>query len=191
MRQGFSRLLPSNLTDYTAFNTSNVEGSLLAGGGGIQPHFPSGTFVEGGGVGRAWEIIAGGVCGSTGTPTITFQWRLGVTQGSASLAGTSVGASAAITMANGVTNIPWEARHILRVTAAGMGTGLTTIQFGGWVKSSGGFAAPYEYPVPNSATWTATFDAALTYYLNLSVTFSASSASNTATLKRLLVKELD
>jgi hypothetical protein len=52
-----------------------------------------------------------------------------------------------------------------------------------------GFASPYRYPVevttPDTATWTQTFNGNSTYYLNLSLTWSASSASNTATCKEL------
>ena len=42
-----------------------------------------------------------------------------------------------------------------------------------------------------TATPTATADSALTYYMNFSVTWSASSASNTITVKSVKVEEMN
>ncbi len=71
----------------------------------------------------------------------------------------------------------------------GTGTGNSTLSGAGYVQSPGGFASPFVYPLepttPDTATWTQTFDNSLTYFINLSVTWSASSASNTITCKAL------
>lgn len=152
-------------------------------------------FDNGNRPGRAIEIYASGILGTTGTPTITFQARLGTTSGSSYLSGTSVGASAAITTSSGVSNKMWELYLRLTARTLGIGTGNTTLSGNGWVYSPGGFASPFKYAMTpgggESATWTSTVDMSLTQYLNLSITWSASSASNTATLKELVVRGIN
>lgn len=177
-----------NTADYTAFNTSSAEGSLLAGTN-EQPIIPATFFFNKQGRHRCIRLIASGVLGTTSTPTIIFQVRAGTTSGSSFLSGTSLGVSAAITTASGVTNQAWELVLDLQCNTTGIGTGNTTLSGAGWVNSPGGFASPFSYALepttPPTATWTATIDNSLTYYLNLSVTWSASSASNTITCKKL------
>ncbi len=178
----------NNGADYSAFNTSAAEGSLLAGVND-QPVIPALFFFNKQGKQRGISLLARGVLSTTSTPTIIFQWRLGTTLGSSYLSGTSVGVSAAITTGAGVTNQQWESRLDLTCYTPGLGAGNTTLSGAGWVKSAGGFAAPYEYALqpttPPTATWTATIDASVSYYVNVSCTWSASSASNTITLKSL------
>lgn len=183
-----------NRADYTAFNTSSSEGSLLAGVN-QQPVIPA-TFFDGNeAFGRAIQIEAEGVLGTTSTPTIIFQVRLGTTSGSTYLSGTSVGVTAAITTSSGVTNVWWFLRLTLVCNTPGIGSNNTTLSGAGFVTSPAGFASPFTYPVepttPNTATWTSTIDNSLTQYMNLSVTWSASSASNTITCKRLSVQALN
>ncbi len=177
-----------NRADFTALASSAAEGSLL--GGNLQPVIPALHFHGPASIGRGISILARGVLGTTGTPTITFQVRLGETAGSAYLSGGSVGVSAAITTASGVTNKWWELRLDLICTVQGIGTGNATLAGSGYVMSPAGFAAPYIYPLepttPDTATWTQTFNAAVTQYVNLSATWSASSASNTITCKQLI-----
>lgn len=177
-----------NTADYTAFNTSAAEGSLLSGVN-EQPLIPATFFFNKQGRSRCIRIEAEGVLSTTSTPTIIFQVRLGTTSGASFLSGTSVGVTAAITTASGVTNKWWSLRLDLQCNTTGIGTGNTTLSGSGYVMSPGGFASPFIYPLlpttPDTATWTSTIDNSLTYYANLSVTWGTSSASNTITCKAL------
>lgn len=177
----------TNTSDYTALSSFTSEASLL-GGINLQPAIPAGYFDGTRGYGRMIEVRAMGTLSSTGTPTYTFQGRLSTTVGSATLSGASVGVSAAITTGSGVSNKLWWLTLFLMCNAPGQGSGNTTLNCFGTVRSSG-FAAPYEYPLepttPDTATWTQTLDATLTYFLNLSVACSASSSSNSIRLKAL------
>ncbi len=186
--QTWSELIWANHADATAFNTSASEGSLMTGLNDA-PIIPAGYFKGPYGIGRTLGILARGIIGTTSTPTIIFQVRLGTTAGAAFLSGTSVGVSAAITTQSGVSNKWWELRLDLTCYTAGIGTGNTTLSGSGYVSSPNGFASPFVYPLepstPDTATWTSTIDLALTYYVNVSVTWGTSSSSNTVTLKQL------
>lgn len=190
LTQTWAETIFANRADYSAFNTSSSEGSLLAGVN-EQPVLPALYFDGNKGFGRTVVLEAEGVLGTTSTPTIIFQWRLGTTSGSTFLSGASVGVSAAITTASGVSNKWWKSRLTLTCNTPGIGAGNTTLNCEGEVYSPGGFASPFIYPLepttPDTATWTATIDNSVTQYVNLSVTWSASSASNTITCKRLLM----
>lgn len=183
---GYDETAFVNEADHTALASSSAEGSLLAGTN-KQPIIPAGYFLKPGQYG--FTLLARGVFSNTSTPTLIFQVRAGETAGSAFLSGTSLGVSAAITTASGVTNIQWELRLDMTCTVRGIGTGNATLAGAGYVASYAGFASPFVYPLqpttPNTATWTAVFNAAVTQYINLSATWSASSASNTITCKYL------
>lgn len=191
----WSELMFANSADYTAFNTSNAEGSLLAGGNNEQPVIPALYFFNKQGRQRTIRLTAQGVCGSTGTPTMTWQLRLGTTSGSAYLSGASIGVSAAITMASSVTNKFWYLQMIWTLYTGGIGTGNATLSGAGYVMSPGGFASPFAYAMepttPDTATWTQVFDGSLTQYVNLSATFGTSSSSNTCTVKSLLLEGMN
>lgn len=188
-------LLYVNTADFAAYTNSTSEGSLLAPGPNELPTLPALLFFNKQGRNRAIDILASGVLSTTSTPTITFQARLGTTAGSTFLSGTSVGVSAAITTASGVSNKWWELRLRLQVNVVGTGAGNSTLSGAGYVSSPGGFASPFQYPLepttPDTATWTATFDNSVTQYINLSATWSAASASNTITCKQLWVGGLN
>lgn len=177
----------ANRADYSAFNTSNAEGSLLAGVN-LQPFIPA-LFLAKNDVPKAFRIEAMGILGTTSTPTLIFQLRLGTTLGSSYLSGTSLGVSAAITTQSGVSNKWWRLAHDFTCTIPGLGSTNCTLSGSGKVESPGGFATPFVYPLepttPDTATWTCTIDGSLTQYLQLSATWSASSASNTITCKSL------
>jgi hypothetical protein len=180
-----TELMFQNGADYSALASSNSEGSLLSGVN-EQPWIPAFFFSV---KKKSISLLARGVFSNTGTPTMTFQWRLGSTSGSTYLSGTSVGVSAAITTQSGVSNVFWESRLDLTVYTPGIGSGNTTLAGAGYVMSPAGFAAPYFYPLepttPNTATWTATVDDSVTLYCNLSQTWSASSSSNSILTKWL------
>lgn len=185
----------TNTADYTAAASFTTETSLLSGTN-RQPVFPALFFDQGGRAqGRAITILGRGVLGSTGTPTYILTLRLGTTAGPSFISGTQVGITAAITTASGVTNKFFEFRLDLICTVVGIGTGNTTLAGAGYWMSPGGFASPFIYAIepttPDTATWTSTIDNAATQYLNVSATCSASSASNTLTLKQLIVGGLN
>jgi hypothetical protein len=179
-----------NHADFNAFNTSNVEGSILAGLN-TQPWIPAFFFLTPDtGRGHAVRFAAKGVGGSTSAPTITFQTRLGSTAGSASLSGSSVGVTSAITMGTTVTNKYWELWLDLKCDTPGIGTNNCTLSGAGCVFSPGLFSTAngtfaLEPTTPDTATWTATIDGGVTNYFNLSVVFSVSNAANTITCKWL------
>ncbi len=176
-----------NKGDFTAVNTTASEASLLAGQN-QQPTIPALFFDQQ--PFRSVGFLARGILGTTSTPTIIFQARLGTTVGSSTLSGTSCGVSAAITTASGVSNKWWEARLDLTCTVGGQGTTNATLSGAGYVSSPAGFASPFVYALepttPDTATWTLTIDDSVTQYFNLSVTWGTSSASNTITAKQLL-----
>lgn len=179
-----------NEGDFTALASSSSEGSLITNSTSKQPFIPANWFMQQAGQYRGIRIEAQGVFGTTSTPTLTFQVRLGETAGTTFLSGTSLGVSAAITTGSGVSNKWWRLQLDLICTVRGIGTGNATLAGAGYVMSPGGFASPFIYPLepttPDTATWTATFNAGVTQYINLSATWSASSASNTITCKQLV-----
>lgn len=185
----WSELIFSNRADYSALASFTTEASLL-GGTNVQPVFPALFFDGTRAFGRTIRLLARGVLSCTGTPTYIFQVRLGTTSGSSYLSGTSVGVTAAITCASGITNKFWELGLDLVCNTPGIGSGNTTLSGAGYVSSPGGFATPFVYALepttPDTATWTSTIDNSATQYVNVSVTCSASSASNTITCKQLL-----
>lgn len=189
--QTWAEAIYTNTADYTAISSFTTETSLLSGIN-RQPVIPALFFDLGGrAVGRMISIVGKGVLSTTGTPTYLLTIRLGTTSGPSYISGTAVGVTAAITTQSGVTNKWFEFRLDLICTAVGIGTGNTTLAGSGYWNSPGGFASPGSYPMepttPDTATWTATIDNSATQYVNCSVTSSASSASNTLTLKQLYV----
>ncbi len=187
MYASWTELLYRNTADFTALDTFTAEASLLAGTN-LLPVIPAFFFNQP--AGRALKIMARGVLSSTGTPTYTFQARLGTTAGSAYLSGTSVGVSAALTTASGASAKQWRLEIDLICTIPGNGTTTCTIAGAGQISSSG-LASPFIYPMPDSATWTYTLDGGLNQFLNLSVTCSASDAANTIRCKQLLCLALN
>lgn len=184
-----------NVSDFTANANTSAETSLLAGTNNDQPLIPALFFNYKNAFGRKLRITARGVLSTTSTPTIIFQLRIGTTSGSSFLSGTSIGVSAAITTASGVTNQIWELRFEVTCRTPGQGAGNTTLVGSGLVHSPGGFASPFAYAMlpttPPTGTWTATIDNLVNQYLNLSTTWSAANASNTITCKELTVEGMN
>lgn len=186
-----------NNADYTAVASTASEASLLAGGGDQQPMIPAGflTALGAQNIGKSLRFEAAGVFSTTGTPTLIFQTRLGTTVGDADLSGVSVGLSTTITTGSGVSNKPWYLVLDLDVRTPGQGSTACilnchgTVWSGGGGSSASGFASPFIYTLepsaPDTATWTASVTASSALFFNLSATWSASSASNTITCKRL------
>lgn len=178
-----------NSADFSTVSNVSAETSLL-GGLNTQPLIPAGWWLQQGAQLRSIGVLARGVLNTTSTPTLTFQVRAGTTAGSTFLSGTSLGVSPAITLGSGVSNKWWQLQMELTCRVAGIGTGNATLSGAGIVTSPSGFASPFMYPLepttPDTATWTASIDTSITQYLNLSVTFSTASASNSIVCKQLI-----
>jgi hypothetical protein len=192
MQTSWSNTIFTNRADFTAHANSTSEVSLFTGGTNSLPALPAFSFdLSNGGFGKAFRFQASGVFSNTGTPTLVFTLRMGTTDGAAAVSGTAIATSAAITGASGVTNKRWEMDGTFICNTPGRGTGNATLSGSAEVWSFAGFASPFRYPMPDSGTWTATFDAGLSQYLNLTATWSAMSASNTITLKQCVVELLN
>ncbi len=184
-----------NAAAASAVASTASETSLLTGLAD-QPTIPSTFFANKPGVMRTISIVAKGVLGTTdaGTHTLLFKAYLNTTQGLTNFAGTAVGVSVAIVSAAGTplaATQQWELKLDLQCFTPGLGSGATTLSGAGWVDSPTGFATPFKYALqpstPPTATWTSTIDAAVTQYINLSITHGASSSSNTITMKQMFV----
>lgn len=185
----FTHSVFANRADHTAVASTASEASLLQGTKN-QPKFDAGYFDQAnGGWGKSVWIRCGGVFSNTGTPTLTFQVRLGTTVGDSFLTGSLVAQSAAITTSSGVTNVQWNLECFIHCNTPGQDTGNTTLSTYGRVWSPAGFASPFEYAMSPgggaSGTWTQTIANNLTQYVNVTATWSASSSSNTITLKSI------
>lgn len=194
MRGGYSELLYSNKADFSAKASFTTEASLLEGQN-LQPILLAPYFAALRDYGRALRVTARGVLSTTGTPTYQFTVRASTTQGATTLSGSVLGISQAITTASGVSNAQWNLDLDVVCGVPGQGTTNATLICAGLVSSPVGFASPFAYSLqpstPESATWTRTLDGSLTQYLNLSVTCSANSASNSVTCKLLEVEARD
>lgn len=184
-----TELIEVSRADYTAHANSTSEVSLIAGPN-LQPTMPAGFLSGIKGYGKTCMLIMEGVVSTTGTPTIIFTIRTSSTQGTATVNGTTLGVTAAITTQNGLSNDYWRLEWSFTVGTPGQGTNNATLIGSGYTMSPQGWASPFIYPIepstPDTATWTATIDAALTQYINVTGTWSAASASNTITCKRMM-----
>lgn len=165
-------------------------------GMGVQAHIPADFWLpnKAQSVGRGIVIKASGIVSSTATPTYTFTVRGGA-------AGATTGAifsgSAALTTASGVSNVPWyfDSGEII-LEAIGAAGANSTIRSTGFLTTDGYSATTTSriYSLwgggasPGTAT---TVDTSITNYINFNVACSASSASNTITLHKLMVYGLN
>lgn len=187
-------VMMGNAADATAVASTASETSLL-GGLNEQPTIPLFHFDGAKGFSRRVRLTLEGIFSVTGTPTMTFQVRNGTVQGVSDLSGTIVGQSVPITTINNVANAWFQLVMNLTCRVIGQGTGNTTISGSGHVWSPAGFASPFTYlMVPASgspAAWTTTMNNVLTAYVNPTLTWSASSPSNTCTVKDMLWEGLN
>jgi hypothetical protein len=174
----------NNQTDGTANASTSTETAMMTGLAD-QPFTPAGYFSGKPGRQRQIRLHAKGVGSTTGTPTVVGQWRMGTTQGVTQTGGTSIGQNVALACASGAANLLWETVLDCVCTISGMGSGNATLEVSGWI---GGplFSSLQAQMVPASgspAAWLATFDSTVEQFFVYNWTWSASSASNTATLK--------
>ena len=127
--------------------------------------------------GRIFKLSASGVYSTTGTPTLTFRVRIG---------STSMVLFTAKTGTNNASNQSWriEATLICRTTGA---TG-TVMALGTLFINTAAGVDTVETVVNNAAT---TVDTTVVQSLQVSLDWSANSASNTATMKDFLVELSD
>jgi len=188
-RGTWTELMYANYSDFAALASSATEASLLAAGPKSQPVIPALFWDYNNPPARTIGLLGRGVFSNTGTPTGILTIRLGTTSGPTFITGTVVAVSPTITTASGITNVFFEFRLELACYTPGIGTGNTTLSGAGYIKSPAGFASPFDYALepttPPTGTWTATIDNSVTQYVNVDWTWSASSASNTITLKSL------
>ncbi|MDE2097731.1 MAG: hypothetical protein KGL39_10820 [Patescibacteria group bacterium] len=178
----FSECFFRTVADGSAVVSTASETTLLPAN--VQPILPANEFLQPGTSFRFW---ARGIFSNTSTPTMTWQLRLGTGQGTATLSGTSIGVSSAITTTTGVSNVFWQMVYDMESrTDSASGSGNMTVSGGGFILSPAGFASPFIYSLiqsAGSATWTFTTQGDAQLYVNFSLTWGTSSASNTCTLK--------
>ena len=186
----FQRCLAVNTADYTQKDTWTAEAQLVPSDA-VQPVIRAADMAAHVALGKAWRLRVSGVLGSTGTPTFTFVVRLYTSN--ASIAGTVLAQSAAITAASGVSNQSWflEAAFACRTQSTSASFSLLWAH----VESGGGFASPYKYGMwpggAASATWTASYSTVVDQYVSLSAACSASSGSNLLLVKGVTLEELN
>lgn len=124
-------------------------------------------------VGDVIAVEARGVHSTTGTPTVEFKIKLG---------SVVLCATGAITTASGAANRGWYAKAVLTVVSIGA-SGSVEVQGDGAVFTAANAATPAD--MENTAV--VTVDTTAAADLQASVTWSASSPSNTATMRSLSV----
>lgn len=132
--------------------------------------------------GLLYELIAGGICSTTGTPTLTPNLRYG--QSATPASNQALGTGAAITTGTGLAAAPWHLQAFVGVRSIGqaasgaalIGTGLFIVA--GTSTAIGG-------------TTTSTSDDTSAQGFIASVTWGAASASNTITCKYVLLRPVN
>lgn len=141
-------------------------------------------------VGQGIRIEATGVLGCTGTPTMTFNVRGGAAANITTapiLAGT-----AAITLASGLTAVPWKLSIDLILQAIGAVGANSTLRGQGTLTIGGAAAAVWPVWGGGAAPGTiATVDTSIVNFINVNAACSASNAANTVSLNQLLVQGLN
>jgi hypothetical protein len=141
-------------------------------------------------IAKTLRVVARGIFGSTGTPTFTFNIRLGAS-GVAGPIGLGTGALTTLTT---ITNKLWELEgDIVMVTPAGAGAN-STIRGIGHIRSGQGLSAPgiYEAWGGNAQPGTvATVDTTIVNFINMTAACSASNVLNTIQVLQLLVVGLN
>lgn len=120
--------------------------------------------------GSVYRMVGWGTYGDTGTPTLAFGSRLG------GVSGTSLATIAATTLGSGVTGIAWRAECLLNFLSATTAQAFIELELGTSATTN---ATTLLTSTPTAAT-TVSLTAAKAWVLT--VTFSASNASNTISL---------
>lgn len=186
-----SELVYASTAVGTAKNTFTSEVLINdTAGMGVQAHIPADFWLPNAtSVGRAIRIVARGILSSTATPTYTFTIRSGT---AASTTAAILLGSAALTTGSGVSNQPWEIEGDVILTTMGAAGANSTVRGTGMVQCPGlATTLAAMWGGAASPGTVATLDTSIANYINVNVTCSASSASNTITLQQLLVYGLN
>lgn len=174
-------------------NTFTTEAVINKGTTQVQAHVPPDFWLANNSqLGRGIYIRARGIVSSTATPSYTWTVRLGAS----GITGPIVLGSAALATASGVTNVPWNLEGTVVLEAIGQAGGNSTARGIGTLMTDGYSAATttrmYQlYGGAASPGTVATVDTSITNYINLDITCTASSASNTITLQQMEVYGLN
>lgn len=175
-------------------NTFTTEAPLNKGATTpVQAHIPPDFWLPTNSqTGRGIRIVARGIVSSTGTPSYTWTVRLGAS----GITGPIVLGSAALATASGVSNVPWNLEGDVILEVLGAAGGNSTVRGIGTLLTDGYSAATttrlYQlYGGAASPGTVATVDTSITNYINLDITCTASSASNTITLQQMEVYGLN
>ncbi len=185
-------LIYANIAAGTAKATFTSEFASLndTTGMGALAHVPVDFWTPSNTIGKALRIEAWGIVSSTATPTYTFTTRMG-TAGSTTAA--IVAGTAALTTASGITNLSWSGKCNLVLTVVGAAganstiRGLGTLDGGTSVFSTNGGGNPFNASASATAPTVATLDTSIVNYVNMNITCSASSGSNSIQLLGLYV----
>lgn len=159
-------------------------------GMGPQAHLPADFFLPAKGeIGRGLFIKASGIVSSTATPSYTWNVRSGT---AASTSACRLLSSAALATASGIAAVPWWLEGDVILETIGAAGANSTVRGTGYLLADGYSAATTTrafvlWGGAASPGTDATFDTSITNYLNFNITCTASSASNTITLHKLLL----
>lgn len=179
-----SQAVGASLNTFTSEALLNTTATM-----GVQAHLPPDFWLPTpGSVGRGIKVVARGILSSTGTPTYTVNVRLG---GAAAITGPIVLGSAAGTTGSGASSQVWQLEGDVILTAIGAAGGNSTVRGIGVFDGPGIPASANVFGGSASPGTVATVDTSITNYINVSVSCSASSASNVFALQQLLVYGLN
>ena len=160
------------------------------GGLGALAHLPADFWLPNNTqTGRGIHISAKGIVSSTATPSYTWTIRFGAASNTSSAI---VLGSAALATASGISNAPWYLEgDVILETLGAAGTN-STVRGTGYLLTDGYSAATTTrifqlYGGAATPGTVATVDTTITNYINLNITCTASSSSNTITLQQMLV----
>lgn len=143
--------------------------------------------------GRALRLVARGIFGTTGTPTLKLNMTFGTTQGTA---GTTLASTGALTTASGVANGMWEMEFEVFIDSVG-GTNNTPAS-SIWTAGIASFGVGNNAATTTASAYMIGSTSAITtvnpttaYWLELYATWGTSSASNTITCTQFMVQALN
>lgn len=180
-KQGF---VASDYTDFpsaslrTAINTTITETNLWDPA--ILAPLPVGEIRSG----KGWGLAFGGVMGTTATPTIAFRARCG-TNNSAPPTGTDLGIGPTVTLGT-FTAQPFHGEGKFGCRTIGVAASTATITGNGFVVCPAAAAATVTPVCVFGGAIPTTIDQTVAQGLSVSVTWGASSASNTITPQWLM-----
>lgn len=128
--------------------------------------------------GKVYLLRAGGVIGTTGTPTIIFNPTFG--QSGTPSSNTALGVSNTITLGSGLSAVSWWAEFVLVVRSLAVAASSATITGNGSVHVNGAAAAVGQL-IPIGGTVVTNADHTTAQGLCLDVTWGTANASNTIT----------